>query len=184
AGGGTSRRGVGPVTDVSPAWTDTGRPLDDRVDALLAAMTLDEKLAQLGSATPGAVRERVHGLGHITRAFGGRPVEPAEGARQLRDLQGHLVANTRLGVPAIAHEECLAGLMAYRASVFPSALALAATFDPERVGRMAAAIGAGMRALGVHQGLSPLLDVVRDYRWGRVEETFGEDPYLVGVLGT
>jgi len=147
-------------------------------------MTLDEKLAQLGSATPGAVRERVHGLGHITRAFGGRPVEPAEGARQLRDLQGHLVANTRLGVPAIAHEECLTGLMAYRASVFPSALALAATFDPERVGRMAAAIGAGMRALGVHQGLSPLLDVVRDYRWGRVEETFGEDPYLVGVLGT
>src|SRR5439155_6642120 len=61
---------------------------------------------------------------------------------------------------------------------------MAATFDPELVELMAAAIGAGMRALGVHQGLSPLLDVVRDYRWGRVEETFGEDPYLVGVLGT
>jgi len=82
------------------------------------------------------------------------------------------------------HEECLTGFTAYRATVYPAAIAWGATFDPDLVERMAAAIGADMAALGVHQGLSPLLDVVRDYRWGRVEETIGEDPYLVALLGT
>jgi beta-xylosidase len=179
-------------------WTDPTRPLDQRVEALLAAMTLEEKLAQLGSVwldveDPGdevvldasLSFEEVtqHGLGHFTRVFGSRPVEPVEGIRRLAQLQQDLVDRTRLGVPAIAHEECLTGFTAFGASVFPTPLAWAATFDPAGVERMAHAIGAGMREVGVHQGLSPVLDVVRDYRWGRVEETLGEDPYLVGVLG-
>ena len=87
-------------------------------------------------------------------------------------------------MPAIAHDECLTGFTTFGATVFPTALAWAATFDPELVERMTRAIGESMRAVGVHQGLSPVLDVVRDYRWGRVEETLGEDPYLVGVIGT
>jgi beta-glucosidase len=161
-------------------------------------MTLEEKLAQLGSVwldveDPGddAVHraslpyEEVsqHGLGHLTRVFGSRPVGPVEGIRRLAELQQDLLDRTRLGVPAIAHEECLTGFTTFGASVFPTPLAWAASFDPPGVERMAHAIGAGMHTVGVHQGLSPVLDVVRDYRWGRVEETLGEDPYLVGVLG-
>ncbi|MFF4798867.1 glycoside hydrolase family 3 N-terminal domain-containing protein [Streptomyces sp. NPDC001351] len=185
-------------------WADPACPRDDRVEALLAEMTLEEKLAQLGSAWPGV--ERVSGnvapmqdvfarhtdfgqaskdgLGHLTRPFGTKPVEPAEGARQLAALQRELIDSTRLGIPAIAHEECLTGFTTHHASVFPTPLAWAAAFDPGLVERMAHAIGASMRRVGVHQGLSPVLDVVRDYRWGRVEETLGEDPYLVATTGT
>ncbi|WSQ13715.1 glycoside hydrolase family 3 C-terminal domain-containing protein [Streptomyces sp. NBC_01231] len=185
-------------------WADPACPRDDRVEALLAEMTLEEKLAQLGSAWPGVERvsgnvapmqdvfarhtdfteARKDGLGHLTRPFGTKPVEPREGARQLASLQRELMDSTRLGIPAIAHEECLTGFTTHRASVFPTALAWAAAFNPELVERMAHAIGTSMRQVGVHQGLSPVLDVVRDYRWGRVEETLGEDPYLVATTGT
>ncbi|WP_338682762.1 glycoside hydrolase family 3 N-terminal domain-containing protein [Streptomyces acidiscabies] len=185
-------------------WADPACPRDDRVEALLAEMTLEEKLAQLGSAWPGVEHvsgnvapmqdvfarhtdfadARKNGLGHLTRPFGTKPVEPAEGARLLADTQRELMAGTRLGIPAVAHEECLTGFTTYRAAVFPAALAWAAAFDPALVERMAHAIGTSMRRVGVHQGLSPVLDVVRDYRWGRVEETLGEDPYLVATTGT
>ncbi len=84
----------------------------------------------------------------------------------------------------MAHEECLAGFAAWGATAYPVPLSWGATFDPDVVRRMAAAIGRDMRAVGVHQGLAPVLDVVRDARWGRVEETIGEDPYLVGTIGT
>ena len=184
-------------------WTDTTRPLPERVEALLAAMTLDEKLAQLGSvwvgaelgsgnvapmqeafAEPASFEEATaHGMGHITRPLGTSPVDPADGARRLAELQNDLMARSRLSIPAIAHEECLTGFTTYHATVFPTPLGLAATFDPEGVERVTTAIGESMRATGAHQGLSPVLDVVRDYRWGRVEETFGEDPYLVGMMG-
>jgi beta-xylosidase len=125
-----------------------------------------------------------HGLGHLTRVLGTRPVAPDEGVERLNQLQRGLVDNTRLGVPAIAHEECLTGFTTLGATVFPTPLAWGATFDPALIEQMAHAIGAGMRAVGVHQGLSPVLDVVLDYRWGRVEETIGEDPYLVGLVGS
>ncbi|GAA4623546.1 glycoside hydrolase family 3 N-terminal domain-containing protein [Actinoallomurus vinaceus] len=190
---------------MSTVWNDPSRPRDERVEALLAEMTLEEKLAQLGSAWVGV--ERIsgnvapmqdvfarhaedyaqagkNGLGHLTRPFGTRPVEAADGVRRLRELQRSLIEDTRLGIPAIAHEECLTGFTTYRATVYPAAIAWAATFDPDLVERMARAIGRDMRRVGVHQGLSPVLDVVRDYRWGRVEETLGEDPYLVGTVGT
>jgi beta-glucosidase len=183
-------------------WTDPSKSLDERVEALLGRMTLEEKLAQLGSvwgdheASGVAPMQDIftrtrsydeltkHGLGHLTRVFGTRPVAPAEGAARLGRLQRGLLDNTRLGVPAIAHEECLTGFTTLGATVFPTALAWGATFDPGIVERLAHAIGAGMRAVGVHQGLSPVLDVVVDYRWGRVEETIGEDPYLVGLVGS
>lgn len=156
-------------------WADPACPRDDRVEALLAEMTLEEKLAQLGSAWPGV--ERVSGnvapmqdvfahhtdfaqaskdgLGHLTRPFGTKPVEPHEGARHLASLQQELIDSTRLGIPALAHEECLTGFTTHHASVFPTPLAWAATFHPDLVERMAHAIGASMRRVGVHQGLSP-----------------------------
>ena len=86
------------------------------------------------------------------------------------------MAANRFGIPAVAHEECLTGFTTWQATVYPTSLAWAATWDPELVGLMAAAIGTDMALVGVHQGLAPVLDVVRDYRWGRVEETMGEDP--------
>ena len=187
-------------------WRDAALPVAARVEALIAAMTLEEKVAQLGSfwfeeadgdagadvAPPraGSGRRRTweeasaHGLGQLTRVFGTRPLSAAAGARRLAELQRDLVARTRLGVPAIAHEEALCGFMALGATAFPSPLALAATFNPDLVERMAVAIGEDLRRAGVHQALAPLLDVTRDYRWGRVEETYGEDPYLVGMLGS
>ena len=157
-------------------------------------MTLAEKVAQLGSVWLGfdvvsgevAPMQNVfsrnlawpaagEGLGHFTHLR----YSPSDGAAAGRggcDLQRELVESTRLGIPAIVHEECLTGFTTYQATVYPTALAWAATFDPALVNEMASAIGRDMAAVGVHQGLSPVLDVVRDYRWGRVEETLGEDP--------
>jgi len=185
-------------------WKDTTLGVEERVDALLARMTSREKLQQLGSTWPNAegaagdvapLQETLQraapidvamrdGLGQLTRVFGTAPITAADGRRKLVGLQERVVAANRFGIPAIAHEECLTGFTAWTATVYPTPLAWAASNDPELVERMAAAIGADMRALGIHQGLAPVLDVVRDYRWGRVEETMGEDPSLVGELGT
>ncbi|WP_043618722.1 beta-glucosidase family protein [Nonomuraea candida] len=184
------------------SWQDAARTPGERVESLLAELTLEEKVAQLGSvwiqtgetgnvaplqdrfAVDGGLEERLrYGLGHLTRVYGTAPVSPAEGAARLRSLQEQVRAANRHGIPAIAHEECLTGFATYGATAYPTPLAWAATFDPGLIERMAAAIGDDLRAAGVHQGLSPVLDVVRDYRWGRVEETLGEDPYLAGQLG-
>ena len=94
------------------------------------------------------------------------------------------MAASRFGIPALVHEECLTGFAAWQATAFPAPLSWGASFDPDLVEQMAALIGRAMRAVGVHQGLAPVLDVTRDYRWGRTEETIGEDPYLVGTVGT
>ena len=125
------------------------------------------------------------GLGQLTRVFGSRPLEPGRGAAELARLQAQIIAASRFGIPAIAHEECLTGFATWSATAFPTPLAWGAVVRP-RAGhaRWPTAIGASMRAAGVHQGLAPVLDVARDPRWGRVEETIGADPYLVGVLGT
>src|SRR5206468_10791386 len=125
-----------------------------------------------------------HGLGQISRALGSHGVDARTGVRALNRLQKFLCEETRLGIPVMSHEECLVGLMARGAAMFPSALAYGATWHPDLIERAAAAIGQEARSVGCHQGLAPVLDVSRDVRWGRTEETFGEDPYLVGVLGT
>jgi len=173
-----------------------------RVRALLSDMTLDEKLAQLVGfwvdkgdelvapmagemGNSGAYEEiTAHGLGQLTRVYGTRPVEPTERAAWLWAEQRRLKEETRLGIPALVHEECLTGLAAWKAATFPTPLAWGASFDPELVEEMAALIGASMRELGIHQGLAPVLDVIRDPRWGRVDECIAEDPYVVGTLGT
>lgn len=179
--------------------------VSERVHELHAQMTLEEKLAQLvgywldqggnvvapmqgemaggqGSTTLPEITR--HGLGHYTRVYGTRPVDPAERAAWLWDEQRRLKRETRLGIPALVHEECLTGLAAWQAATFPTPLAWGASFDPELVAEMGGLIGESMRELGIHQGLAPVLDVVRDPRWGRVDECIGEDPYLVGTVGT
>ncbi|MET9153917.1 glycoside hydrolase family 3 N-terminal domain-containing protein [Streptomyces griseoflavus] len=192
------------TTPEAPLWNDPDLPVPARVDALIGAMTLEEKIAQLygvwvgASANGGEVaphqhdmEEAVdldallpHGLGQLTRPFGTAPVDPALGALSLMRTQSRITSANRFGIPAVAHEECLAGFAAWGATAYPVPLSWGATFDPDVVRRMAAAIGRDMRSVGVHQGLAPVLDVVRDARWGRVEETIGEDPYLVGTIGT
>ena len=99
------------------------------------------------------------------------------------ELQRRLVEGTRLGIPAIVHEEICSGLMARGSTVYPQAIGVASTFEPELNAAMADGIRVQMRKAGAHQGLSPVLDVVRDPRWGRTEETYGEDPYLVARMG-
>ncbi|MFF5105823.1 beta-glucosidase [Streptomyces sp. NPDC000134] len=191
-------------TPAIPLWNDPALPVAERVDALIAAMTLQEKTAQLygvwvgASDQGGEVAPHQHdmeeavdldallptGLGQLTRPFGTVPVDPALGALSLARTQARIAATNRFGIPALAHDECLAGFAAWSATAYPVPLSWGATFDPDTVRRMAAAIGGDMRAVGIHQGLAPVLDVVRDARWGRVEETIGEDPYLVGTIGT
>ena len=174
-----------------------------RARMLMAQMTLEEKLAQLvgfwvdeggavvapmqdGTAPAGPTVEDVSrdGLGQLTRVYGTRPVEPAERAAWLVATQAQIRARSRFGIGALVHEECLTGLGAWQATTFPTPLAWGATFDPDLVEEMGTAIGSSMRRLGVHQGLAPVLDVVRDARWGRVEECISEDPYVVGTVGT
>ncbi|MBO0980803.1 glycoside hydrolase family 3 C-terminal domain-containing protein [Microbacterium sp. SD291] len=123
------------------------------------------------------------GIGHLTRVYGTRPVDPVERAGWLWAEQRRLQRETRLGIPAIVHEECLTGLAAWKAATFPTPLAWGASFDPELVEETGRAIGTSMRALGIHQGLAPVLDVIRDPRWGRVDECIAEDPLVVGALG-
>ena len=201
-------------------WRDTTLSVADRVQLLLTEMTLEEKVAQLGSRwvgndmktepstqpSPAGEPETTfnvaplqdvfaaagkmsleeasaYGLGHLTRVFGSYPMTVAEGTAELVRQHRVVLAGSRLGIPALVHEECLTGFTTFGATVYPAAIAWGATFDADLVERMAAAIGRDMAAVGVHQGLSPVLDVVRDYRWGRVEETMGEDPYLVATLG-
>ncbi|MGH3652121.1 glycoside hydrolase family 3 N-terminal domain-containing protein [Glutamicibacter sp.] len=190
-------------------WHDASQPIATRVEALMAEMTIEEKVSQLGSFWirpaernsngEGNVApmentfskdhasfdaEIVDGLGQITRAFGSAPLEPSEGRARLAELQRKVMAANRFGIPALAHEECLTGFTTLGATCYPASIAWGASWDPQLVGEMASLIGADMKKTGVHLGLSPVLDVVRDYRWGRVEETLGEDPHLVSELAT
>ncbi len=176
-------------------YRDPSRSIDERVDDLLRQMTLDEKLAQLGSVWVFELltemqfdENKAHshmalGLGHITRLAGASSLTPRQGAALANQIQRYLCERTRLGIPAIVHEECCSGYMARNATCFPQMIGLASTWDPSLTRDMAEVVRRQMRAAGAHQGLSPLLDVVRDPRWGRVEETFGEDPYLVALNG-
>ncbi|WP_165989713.1 glycoside hydrolase family 3 N-terminal domain-containing protein [Streptomyces sp. YIM 98790] len=125
-----------------------------------------------------------HGPGQLTRPFGTKPVDPAGAARVLARLQRHIAGANRFGIPAQVHEECLTGFNAWQAAILPTPLAWGASFDPALLERAAALIGASLRSVGVHQGLAPVLDVIRDPRWGRTEEAIAEDPYLVATIGT
>ncbi|MEJ8814127.1 glycoside hydrolase family 3 N-terminal domain-containing protein [Variovorax ureilyticus] len=191
----------------TPLYKDPAQPLAARVDDLLGRMTLEEKIAQMhafwlilsesgehrvrpgeafvvASDADSVLRRLAHGIGQITRPLGTHSVEAGSGLRALNKLQRYLRNETRLGIPAISHEECLAGMMTRDGTLFPSPLALGATWNPALVEEVAAKIGFECRELGCQQGLAPVLDVSRDVRWGRTEETFGEDPYLVGVMAT
>ncbi|AEV28096.1 beta-glucosidase-like glycosyl hydrolase [Sphaerochaeta pleomorpha str. Grapes] len=179
--------------------------IQERASELVRKMTLEEKAAQLSSAwleinedgtfsvketsfsdtRPQQLKESVLGIGigQITRPYGTQAKNPRSIAKGINEIQRYLVQNTRLGIPAMLHEECLTGAMVVGSTIFPASLNTASTWDIDLMERIGRAIGKELSSLGVHQGLAPVLDVARDARWGRTEETFGEDPYLVGNMG-
>lgn len=192
---------------MTPIYKDPQHPVNARVADLLARMTPEEKFAQMHAywlvlSEDGQHRERsdmsdefsgvseqaslgerlMLGVGQITRPLGTHIVDAKTGVRAANHLQKMLMEETRLGIPALFHEECLVGLLCKDATLFPSSLNYGSTWEPELVRRAAQQIGEEARTTGCKQGLAPVLDVSRDVRWGRTEETFGEDPWLVGVM--
>ncbi len=183
------------MTTVSAVYRDAQRSVGERSADLVARMTRDEKLAQLGAVwgyelvTGNQVdidqlsNLAAAGVGQITRLSGSTNLRPADAARAANDIQRFLVEQTRLGIPAVIHEECLHGLLALDAPCFQQSLGAAATFDPDLVAAVADTIRRRMLATGARHALGPVLDITRDPRWGRIEETYGEDPYVAAAMG-
>jgi beta-glucosidase len=167
-----------------------------RVEDLLARMTLEEKVGQM-LCMWNAKRQITDAQGRFDPAKApkwfkvgiGRIERPSDGhgaraeAEFTNAIQRWLKANTRLGIPVIFHEEALHGLQGPEATSFPQAIGLASTWNPDLVERVFSVVAKEVRARGAQQVLAPVVDVARDPRWGRFEETFGEDPYLVSRLG-
>src|SRR5215813_5698579 len=185
-----------------PRYLNRKLAVDKRVKDLLSRMTLEEKAAQMMCVWQQKADMLVDAQGnfdlkkaraHFKNGYGigqvGRPSDAACGqnakatAELTNDIQRFVVEESRLGIPVIFHEECLHGHAAIDATSFPQPIGLAATFNPELVERLFTMTAEEARVRGTHQALTPVVDVARDPRWGRVEETYGEDPYLVAQLG-
>lgn len=166
----------------TPPYKDPSLPIEQRVEDLLSRMTLEEKLWQLRSENDDAAWRKAAqttGLGETFDIC--RPLTTRQAALLANEVQ-RLARRSRLGIPIIIRDEALHGLVGNGPTSFPQAIALAATWDPELVGRVARAIARECKARGVRRVLTPVINLARDARWGRVEETFGEDPYLASVL--
>jgi beta-glucosidase len=178
-----------------PLYLDPARSVPERVRDLLGRMTVDEKISQLGAYWFHDLRkgealseERMQallgtGIGQITRIGGTSTLLPTDVARAGNVIQRFLKERTRLGVPALLHEECCAGYMGLGGTIFPQMIGLAGAWNPDLVERITTEIRRQMLAVGARQGLAPVLDVAYDPRWGRTEELFGEDPFLAGRIG-
>ena len=176
---------------LSPAPTTQD---EKRVDDLLRQMTIEEKAMQVSSVFPlalfdthGTNRSQLdallkNGIGHVSALGLIGHKTPEELAAAVNAIQHDLVTETRLKIPAIFHNEAMSGVVAPHFTVFPTSIALAATWDPAAVQEMAGIIRRQMRTVGLLQALAPVMDVARDARWGRVSETYGEDPYLVSAM--
>ena len=183
------------MTTALAPYRDPALPVEGRVADLLGRMTRAEKIAQLGSVWSFEIvgigtlnRERArrlvgNGIGQISRLAGATNLGACEVAALANEVQRFLIEETRLGIPAIIHEETLHGLLSRDAPCFQQSIGAAASWDPALVERMASTLRRRMLATGARQSLAPVLDVTRDPRWGRIEETYGEDPYLAAELG-
>jgi beta-glucosidase len=190
-----------------PTYKDPAAPVEQRVQDLLSRMTLEEKIAQItavwsrkndllderGNFNPEAA-QRLYpaGIGHFTRPSDRQQVasplttryrNERETVELINAIQRHATRGTRLGIPVLFHEEGLHGFQAYGGTHFPQAIGLASTWDPQLLERVFTVVGREIRARGSQLVLAPVVDVARDPRWGRIEETYGEDPYLVSTLG-
>jgi beta-glucosidase len=187
-----------------PAYRNAKLPVEERLADLLSRMTLEEKIAQIEGVweNPGFMKtpesrfvddksiflpDRAavllkDGIGQMSR-----PSEVTAGPREMAEftntMQKWMKENTRLGIPVLFHDECLHGHIAAKDTSYPAAIGLASTWDPALVNEVFTATAAEARAAGAHECLAPVLDLARDPRWGRTEETYGEDPYLVSRIG-
>ena len=168
-----------------PLYKDPKAPIEARVDDLLSRMTLHEKVQQLQNNSVGRVDEIPGRYGKVSpgsvHEMGGSAYDAAV---LFTEMQKYLADSTRLGIPALTSVEGIHGIIQNGCTIFPQAIALGATFNPSLVERMTAAEAAEARVMGISQFLSPVLDIARELRWGRVEETYGEDPYLIGEMAT
>ena len=185
-------------------YRDASQPVKDRVADLISRMTLEEKVAQvtavwadkkrftgedLSFLPDSAAVVMPHGIGHLTRPSegldggGGTGRSGAQTVEFINAVQKWLVEETRLGIPALAHEESLHGLAAPDATSWGQPISVAATFNPQLTRQLYATAARQAASRGAHVVLTPVVDVARDPRWGRVEETLGEDPYLAAQIG-
>lgn len=190
------------TTTLLPLYKQPSEPAPERVKDLLAQMTLEEKAAQMmcvwnlkaetlvdadgnfDFAKASQAFAHGNGIGQVGRpsdAGGGKT--PRANAELTNAIQKFFIEHSRLGIPVLYHEECLHGHAAVDGTSFPQPIGLAATFNPRLVEALYAMTAEEARVRGTHQALTPVVDVARDPRWGRVEETFGEDPYLVTQMG-
>jgi len=189
----------------TPLYKNASAPIPARVEDLLKRMTLEEKVAQIGTIWNNkdtilkpdgtfdpakASAQLPYGVGQIARPGDlqgttrtGLSRNTREATALVNDIQHWAVEHTRLGIPVFFHEEGLHGAVVVDGTSFPQAIALASTWDPDLVRRVNAVTGRELAARGISEVLSPVVDVARDPRWGRIEETFGEDSYLVGEMG-
>src|SRR5580692_3839821 len=198
---------AGAAVPPAPVYKDPNSPVEARVEDLLGRMTLQEKVAQMMSIWDAKTEifdaklefdpakmalKYPDGIGQFARpsdatgpssprVLPGRDVRGT--IRLVNALQNYALSRTRLGIPILFHEEGLHGYAARGATSFPQAIALASSWDPSLLRAVDAVTAREIRARGVSLALTPVVDVARDPRWGRIEETFGEDPYLVGEMG-
>ncbi|MEJ0026254.1 MAG: glycoside hydrolase family 3 N-terminal domain-containing protein [Rhizomicrobium sp.] len=202
---GKPHKPAAPPASTAPLYKNAAAPIPARVEDLLKRMTLEEKVAQIGTIWNNkdtilkpdgtfdpakASAQLPYGIGQIARPGDLQGTTRTGAARNTReatalvnDIQHWAVEQTRLGIPVFFHEEGLHGAVVVDGTSFPQAIALASTWDPDLVRRANAVTGRELAARGISEVLSPVVDVARDPRWGRIEETFGEDPYLVGEMG-
>ena len=167
-----------------PLYKNPDAPIENRVEDLLRRMTLQEKVLQLQNKPVGRIDE-------IERVFGGQSYgcthemgqTAEECARIYNELQNYMLTKTRLGIPILTAVEGIQGILQNNSTLFPHAIAQGSTFNPGLIERMTEAAGAEAATMGIHQVLSPVFDIARELRWGRVEETYGEDPYLIAEMG-
>lgn len=193
------------AAETAPRYKNRRAPVSERVEDLIARMTLEEKIAQITTVwttklemfdrnlrfdPAKASSLHPHGIGQFGRPSDGRAASPhehglgiARTVELVNAVQRHALEKTRLGIPVLFHEEGLHGYQAKEATSFPQAIALASAWDPALTRQVYNIVAREIRARGVHLVLAPVVDVARDPRWGRIEETFGEDPYLVSELG-
>lgn len=167
------------VASHAQTYKDPNASIDERVEDLLGRMTLEEKIAQMNMNGMGEYRQLPNGAGVVESPF----ISVQEIARMSSETKRYARENTRLGIPPIQIGECLHGQLAMGATIFPQAIAQGSTWNPALVERMASVIALEASASGVDQALSPLFDLAREPRYGRTEECYGEDPYLVARMG-
>lgn len=170
--------------DEMPKYKDASLPVEERVEDLLRRMTLHEKVVQLQNFSTSNINDVENSYKESAGSAHEMSMHAKDAALLFEKMQKYTTTQTRLGIPVLTCVEGIHGILQHGCTIFPQAIAQGATFNPDLIRRMTEAEGREARVMGVRQLLSPVLDIARELRWGRVEETFGEDPFLISKMGT